>query len=1055
MFPGHLGEMIDLEVSLFFRKRFFRQARFDVRTNDLTEGILFDQFVKIDDKTQMNPGERLPLKNVIVQTRFRANVILREGLNGQRAVVRSIVIVEISKVGEDVIQRAQVMQKIVVGQTEKEILQLLAFVRVQRRLFHSRSNVVDQRGVLAVQFELIIETTEILRVDQRQTTDHVSQRQFDFFVVVDQIFALPVLIVDRQGVGDQLVADHARIETEQMFETNRLDGNLSRRLPLVQILMQNLSMEEVKDVVLQFADRSQAGGEKNSALIFRRVQQKHRQFLVLGEIVFLAGQLEFRRLTAVPNLVQGQFVPSVEKVVVQFQHRLAVLPVRQIILNRQFRGVVAFDSMVEFVDQIVRERDDRMEILDVRVIFQTFHQERRDGIFRLRRFDRLQANVTFVDGILRVEIRLVEKRQQRISRLVHDHFVDQLLERRLFVLLLNPLGVEVLVLRHLVDDRLNVRKEKFFLDGFFKLNQFFVRVQNRSQRKIFVRQMIEKFVEPEIILFSFAQLFVQKFEITFDVLAEKRWTRPRQIVQEVKFVGEEQRRVREKMHETIGNRSIEVFGFLGDVTVLRQQNVMVAEARSLLIFVQVSIDEGETFFDRPLNLRRISLDQNAVGRRADLRPTHRTVTSVDGNAAVDEIERVQTVFRTLKDEFARLMDLIQIEPFLHFASNENHLPHDRIVGQQTGQTDGILKVIDVIRGHLHFLVEEQRTARGAKHGEEVQQDQPVIDLVDFHLWIQGKIGRVVEIRAEQNEKSEAERLKRLLKFFVQIVANPLEVRRWRRRLVACGESRVEMNEPDEKAVGRSRLRSTLVDQRSQRLDRRPLAQNLIDTTKFVLMFEERRRQNEFPSNFLRFSAGRHDDERFDPGQRSVRHHSSQLLEGKISHLTQLFDDEQFDRRAQRRVVATETLVQLVQFGRRGVFRQDHRVAVRVEFQPGDRTDEPNARSFLHVLQIVQGFDEGRQVFFDDLDRISAAEHQSHVQTRDEEMCQRAGRIVEFVETSVIFHQVRSAWRWTKLKARRPREFDLGGPRASTPSRNFVRCNRRSSRRIARADSSSR
>ena len=143
--------------------------------------------------------------------------------------------------------------------------------------------------------------------------------------------------------------------------------------------------------------------------------------------------------------------------------------------------------MVEFVDQIVRKGDDRMEILNVRIVLQTFYQERRDRIFRLRRFDRLQTNVIFVDGILRVEIRLVEKRQKWISRLVDDHFIDQLLERRLFVLLLNPLGVEVLVLGHFVDDRLNVRKEKFFFDRSLELNQFFVRVQNRSQRKVSVR----------------------------------------------------------------------------------------------------------------------------------------------------------------------------------------------------------------------------------------------------------------------------------------------------------------------------------------------------------------------------------------------------------------------------------------------------------------------------------------------------------------------------------------------------------------------------------------
>ena len=177
-------------------------------------------------------------------------------------------------------------------------------------------------------------------------------------------------------------------------------------------------------------------------------------------------------------------------------------------------------------------------------------------------------------------------------------------------------------------------------------------------------------------------MFVEKFEVAFDVLVKERRIRPRQIVRKVKFVDEEQRRVREKMHKTIGNRSIEMFGFLGDVTVLRQQNVMVAEAWSLLVFVQISIDEGETFFDRPLDLRRISLNQNAVRRRADLRSTHRAVTPVDGNAAVDEVEHVQTVFRALKDEFARLMDLIQIEPFLHFASNENHLPNDQVVGQQ-------------------------------------------------------------------------------------------------------------------------------------------------------------------------------------------------------------------------------------------------------------------------------------------------------------------------------------------------------------------------------------
>ena len=68
---------------------------------------------------------------------------------------------------------------------------------------------------------------------------------------------------------------------------------------------------------------------------------------------------------------------------------------------------------------------------------------------------------------------------------------------------------------------------------------------------------------------------------------------------------------------------------------------------------------------------------------------------------------------------------------------------------------------------------------------------------------------------------EGERLKGLLKFFAQIGANPLEVRRW---LVARRELRVEMNEPYEKAIGRSLLRSTLVDQRAQRLDRRSLAQ---------------------------------------------------------------------------------------------------------------------------------------------------------------------------------------------------------------------------------------
>ena len=55
--------------------------------------------------------------------------------------------------------------------------------------------------------------------------------------------------------------------------------------------MQNLSMDEMNDVVLQFADRCQTGGEKNSALIFRGVEQKHRQLLLLGEIFFLTGQV--------------------------------------------------------------------------------------------------------------------------------------------------------------------------------------------------------------------------------------------------------------------------------------------------------------------------------------------------------------------------------------------------------------------------------------------------------------------------------------------------------------------------------------------------------------------------------------------------------------------------------------------------------------------------------------------------------------------------------------------------------------------------------------------
>lgn len=80
--------------------------------------------------------------------------------------------------------------------------------------------------------------------------------------------------------------------------------------------MQNLSMDEMNDVVLQFADRCQTGGEKNSALIFRGVEQKHRQLLLLGEIFFLTGQFECRRLTSVTNFVQRQFVPRVEKVVV-------------------------------------------------------------------------------------------------------------------------------------------------------------------------------------------------------------------------------------------------------------------------------------------------------------------------------------------------------------------------------------------------------------------------------------------------------------------------------------------------------------------------------------------------------------------------------------------------------------------------------------------------------------------------------------------------------------------------------------------------------------------